>query len=1279
MLERAREPAPEPVSGASHGPSGQDDDGPESSARQATVLVYASDAERRDQMVTVIERAGWLPLVAVAHGEAVRIVRDAPPDLFLLMLRGTADDELGLLDDVRNTADGELVPIVCMLDRRHRALTIDAFGRRADDVVWGQPHPDELIARLRARIERRPMPTTELIEDPVTGALTPRALASQLSKEHERVARGGEPGALAFLSLDELPGITARRGSRARDQVLAQVVRLIKRDGRQLDFVGSRRGVIALLLPGTPTKGAQARLDRLARKIYDHTFSIDGESVALTPIIGFTESTPDATPTELEDRAWDAMAYQAAHLDLHPTRWVEAMSPKPSRPTSLLRRGFERVRTPVQVVSQQLIALGFPLATYVVFDRLGIDITGAVYLVIVIALAITATGIWIESTAALPATVPPEPRQGPLPPATAIIAAYLPNEAGTVIDTIEAFLGLDYPNLEIILAYNTPRTLPVEAELRRMADRDPRFRPMRVEGSASKAQNVNAALAHVRGHFVGLFDADHHPEAGSFQRAWQWIDNGAGVVQGHCVIRNGETNLVTRTVAVEFESIYAVSHPGRARVHGFGIFGGSNGYWRTSLLHRTRMRGSMLTEDIDSSMRVVESGETIISDPDLVSTELAPETLGALWNQRLRWAQGWSQVSIRHLVKMMRAAPTLRQRAGVFYLLGWREVYPWISLQVFPLLTYWWMRGESRTDWFVPIFVATTIFTMSVGPAQTWFAYRLAHPTIKRQHRWFLQYFALSTVFYTEFKNVVGRTAQVKEAMRERKWKVTPRTGSIAVDTGTAEVAEAETAFGEPETGLDSVTEPAPAIEPTDGRREAQPTPAPAVSKPERAIGRRSSPPDRHHTHREAPRRAYRPTGSPNHRVDRAHRRARRPTVYDAEREPTIYDVEHEERVARRREVDATVHDAPQPTAIHHAQHEHARSRPEPTIYDLEHEERVARPREVDASRAQRPATHRNPRHPARTRQIPTRTHDLRPRARARARGACRPPPRSRRKPCTTPRNPPQSTTPSTNTPDPDPNPRSTTSSTSTSTRSLSPAPEKSTQACTTPRNPPQSTTPSTNTPDPDPNPRSTTSSTSTSTSTRSLSPAPEKSTQPCTTPRNPPQSTTPSTNTPDPDPNPRSTTSSTRSVSPAPEKSTQACTTPRNPPQSTTPSTNTPDPDPNPRSTTSSTRSVSPAPEKSTQPCTTPRNPPQSTTPSTNTPDPDPNPRSTTSSTSTSTSTRSLSPAPEKSTQPCTTPRNPRQSTTPSTNMPDPAPNRRSATPSTQRPIGAIRPRAHG
>ena len=43
---------------------------------------------------------------------------------------------------------------------------------------------------------------------------------------------------------------------------------------------------------------------------------------------------------------------------------------------------------------------------------------------------------------------------------------------------------------------------------------------------------------------------------------------------------------------------------------GFGVFGGSNGFWKTPLLQRIGMNGGMLTEDIDSSMRVLEEGES---------------------------------------------------------------------------------------------------------------------------------------------------------------------------------------------------------------------------------------------------------------------------------------------------------------------------------------------------------------------------------------------------------------------------------------------------------------------------------------------------------------------------------------------------------------------------------------------------------------------------------------------------------------------------------------------
>jgi hypothetical protein len=33
----------------------------------------------------------------------------------------------------------------------------------------------------------------------------------------------------------------------------------------------------------------------------------------------------------------------------------------------------------------------------------------------------------------------------------------------------------------------------------------------------------------------------------------------------------------------------------------------------------------------------------------------------------------------------------------------------------------------------------------------------------------------MSFVFYAEYKNLIARVAQMKEIMRERQWKVTPR------------------------------------------------------------------------------------------------------------------------------------------------------------------------------------------------------------------------------------------------------------------------------------------------------------------------------------------------------------------------------------------------------------------------------------------------------------------------------------------------------------------------
>jgi hypothetical protein len=131
---------------------------------------------------------------------------------------------------------------------------------------------------------------------------------------------------------------------------------------------------------------------------------------------------------------------------------------------------------------------------------------------------------------------------------------------------------------------------------------------------------------------------------------------------------------------------------------------------------------------------------------------------------------------MKHLHAALRSPElTVRQKLGCLQLLGWRELYPWVSLQTLTILLFWAVRGDPPADWFIPVFVVTTLLTFSAGPVQSYTAWRLAHPSVKQHGRWFLFFGVVSQLAYVEVKNVIARTAHIKEAMRERRWKVTPR------------------------------------------------------------------------------------------------------------------------------------------------------------------------------------------------------------------------------------------------------------------------------------------------------------------------------------------------------------------------------------------------------------------------------------------------------------------------------------------------------------------------
>jgi cellulose synthase/poly-beta-1,6-N-acetylglucosamine synthase-like glycosyltransferase/CheY-like chemotaxis protein len=764
-------------------------DSPVPAGSRGAVLLVEDEALIRKLVTVAMERAGYAVTVAEDGAQALERIGEALPDLIISDVMMPNVDGLDLLTRLRQDPVTSTIPIILLTARASVDDIVEGLGLGADDYLPKPFRMPELLARVQAKIERPSVPSHMVTQDRQSGLLRQPAFLHELEREIPRNRQRNAAGCVAVLYLNELPSIRARLGGRAEAEIARQVAAVLQHAASPLFRAGrDDQGNFLLMFPEIGADEAKRRLHEATQQLVAHQFQAGGERIRLSPTVGYT-SMEELPGERLLERARTAMDHAALHLDLQPVRYDPKMDAEAARRAAAAQaerqarrwtRIKEQLRLPFQILVTVAGGVVVPFFIYYTLARYWYDVTPIMYMVIVAGLLFTATLIWVEGFMALRRIDPPDEPGTPYPPASAIIAAYMPNEAATVVETVEAFLRVDYPApLQIILAYNTPRDLPVEATLREIARRDPRFVALRVHDSTSKAQNVNAAISITTGEFVGVFDADHHPQSDSFTRAWRWLSNGWDVVQGHCLIRNGDASWVARMTAVEFEGIYTVAHPGRARLHGFGIFGGSNGYWKTDLLRQTRMHGFMLTEDIDSSLRVVEAGYRIQSDPWLISRELAPAELKALWNQRLRWAQGWFQVSKKHLPLALRSPHlSLRQKFGMFHLLAWREIFPWLSLQMIPIVMFWIAtRGPGYVNWFVPIFVFTTLFTLATGPGQAFYIRVTAHPEISSRRGWILWYVVVAFFFYTEFKNLIGRLGHVKEMMNERAWKVTPRAG----------------------------------------------------------------------------------------------------------------------------------------------------------------------------------------------------------------------------------------------------------------------------------------------------------------------------------------------------------------------------------------------------------------------------------------------------------------------------------------------------------------------
>ena len=437
------------------------------------------------------------------------------------------------------------------------------------------------------------------------------------------------------------------------------------------------------------------------------------------------------------------------------------------------------------------------LVPLVVYSFLPVHVVAMIYWTI--SSAFIATAIW--QTVELTATLIARRRRMPeheektsspngFPRILCIVPAYLDNEKAILKETLEAYCRVK-GEITVLLVYNVKkksRTWDFEEYLRLtwhgFVTNGVQFFILENESGNSKATNVNYALDWAQDQiydYIGIFDADHHPEPNDMILAVQCFQEyNCDIVQGQCAIRNFSESFLTRLIAMDFTDMYNIGHEGRTFVFTLGIFGGSNGLWKSDLLREIKMDASMLTEDIDSTFRSLINGKEVRYCHKMISYELAPVTWRTLLKQRQRWSQGWLEVSIKYFIATQTSSMSIRKKFGCFMLLFWRELFVLLVFHpICMIIAFYFVQSNygvppSAAQWTM---MGSALFS---GLVRTLAIYPVANTKLKQQSiGWFLAYILLQPLLASVL-NFVQISTHWRHFTRQNNWIPTSRDTSTA-------------------------------------------------------------------------------------------------------------------------------------------------------------------------------------------------------------------------------------------------------------------------------------------------------------------------------------------------------------------------------------------------------------------------------------------------------------------------------------------------------------------
>lgn len=260
------------------------------------------------------------------------------------------------------------------------------------------------------------------------------------------------------------------------------------------------------------------------------------------------------------------------------------------------------------------------------------------------------------------------------------------NEGNTIVDTINSIYKLEFPNKQIIVVNDgsSDHSARVIEELQKEID----FVFVDLKENKGKANALNTGIEYTTYEFIMVIDADTiiDDDAPFFMLNAFENNPRLAAVTGNPRIRN-KKSLLGKIQTVEYASIIGCIKRSQSIAGKINTISGVFTLFRKSAVEKVgKWDTDMITEDIAISWKFHINKFKIKYEPRALCWMLVPETIGGLWKQRIRWAQGGQEVLIRDFKQ------ALKSFNPAFYMLLIEQVfsllwiYTVIGLLIFTLI-----------------------------------------------------------------------------------------------------------------------------------------------------------------------------------------------------------------------------------------------------------------------------------------------------------------------------------------------------------------------------------------------------------------------------------------------------------------------------------------------------------------------------------------------------------------------------------------------------------------